>query len=149
MLLSPFRKCGDVRIEFDVTCLPSGRVGKHLVAEERRAGVRAAPGKIIGRRPGEVGIQITREACKLTKVAVGPVSKPTRTAFGALDLTNAAIVSGSGATIPSRTTDPISLTTQIDVCLSDTSNPPSSGSIPNYPMLQKSLATSGKVILSL
>jgi hypothetical protein len=36
-----------------------------LVAEERRSSVRATPGKIIGRRPGEVGIEIAREACKI------------------------------------------------------------------------------------
>ena len=42
-----------------------GKTGKHLVAEERRASVRATPGKIVGRGPGEVGVQIAREACKL------------------------------------------------------------------------------------
>src|SRR5262245_38761846 len=46
----------------------------------------------------------------------GPVFNPTRTAFGALDLTNAAIASGSKSTTPSRTTDPMSFTTQIDTC---------------------------------
>src|SRR5271170_655254 len=32
-----------------------GKTGKDLVAEERRAGVRASPGKIVGCGPGEVG----------------------------------------------------------------------------------------------
>ena len=56
-------------------------------------------------------------------VAVGPVSRPTRTAPGAFDLTNAAIASGSESTMPSRTTDPAWFTTQIDVCFNDTSSP--------------------------
>jgi hypothetical protein len=56
-------------------------------------------------------------------VAVGPLSSPTRTAFGALDRTNAAITSGSEPTTPSRTIDPVSLTTQIEVCFNDTSSP--------------------------
>src|SRR5262249_44657299 len=38
-------------------------------------------------------------------VAVGPVSRPIRTAPGAFDLTNVAIASGSESTTPSRTTD--------------------------------------------
>src|ERR1700745_3288146 len=37
-------------------------------------------------------------------VAVGPVSRPIRTAPGAFDLTNAAIASGSESTTPPRTT---------------------------------------------
>src|SRR5437660_7452492 len=56
-------------------------------------------------------------------VAVGPVSRPTRTAPGAFNLTNAAIASGSDSTTPSRTTDPTWFTTQIDVRFNDTSSP--------------------------
>src|SRR5215831_6368907 len=56
-------------------------------------------------------------------VDVGPLSSPTRTVSGALDLTKAAIAAGSESTTPSRTTEPVSLTTQIDVCFNDTSNP--------------------------
>jgi hypothetical protein len=58
-----------------------------------------------------------------SQVAVGPVSRPIRTAPGAFDLTNAAIASGSESTTPSRTTDPTWFTTQIDVCFKDTSSP--------------------------
>jgi DOPA 4,5-dioxygenase len=50
-------------------------------------------------------------------------SSPTRTVSDALDLTKAAIAAGSESTTPSRTTEPVSLTTQIDVCFNDTSNP--------------------------
>jgi len=49
-------------------------------------------------------IQITgRPSCLSSlhsNVAVGPVSRPTRTAPGAFDLTNAAIASGSESTMP-------------------------------------------------
>jgi hypothetical protein len=58
-----------------------------------------------------------------SQVAVGPVSSPIRTAPGAFDLTNPAIASGTESTTPSRTTDPFSFTTQIDVCFNDTSSP--------------------------
>jgi Transposase len=72
-------------------------------------------------------IQITgRPSCLSSvhsHVAVGPVSRPIRTAAGAFDLTNAAIASGSESTTPSRTTDPTRFTTQIDVCFNDTSSP--------------------------
>jgi hypothetical protein len=49
-------------------------------------------------------------------VAVGPVSRPIRTAPGAFDLTNEAIASGSESTTLSRKTNPAWFTTQIDVC---------------------------------
>src|SRR5215475_14168374 len=72
-------------------------------------------------------IQITGRRNRLSSVhsyvAVGPVSRPTRTAPGAFDLTNAVTASGSESTTPSRTTDPIRFTTQIDVCFNDTSSP--------------------------
>jgi hypothetical protein len=66
-------------------------------------------------------IQITgRPSCLSSlhsQVAVGPVSRPIRIAPGAVDLTNAAIASGSESTTPSRTTDPTWFTTQIDALL--------------------------------
>src|SRR5689334_650626 len=72
-------------------------------------------------------IQITgrssRASSVQSQVAVGPVSSPTRTAPGAFDLTNPAIASGTESTTPSRTTNPFSFTTQIDVCFNDTSSP--------------------------
>src|SRR5262249_43485531 len=72
-------------------------------------------------------IQITGRPSRLSSihshVDVGPLSSPTRTVSGALDLTKAAIAAGSESTTPSRTTEPVSLTTQIDVCFNDTSNP--------------------------
>src|SRR5438105_3880218 len=72
-------------------------------------------------------IQITgRPSCLSSvhsHVAVGPVSRPIRTAPGAFNLTNAAIASGSESTTPSRTIDPSWFTTQIDVCFNDTSSP--------------------------
>src|ERR1700683_2958666 len=72
-------------------------------------------------------MQITGRSSRLssvhTHVAVGPVSRPIRTAPGACDLTNSAMASGSESTTPSRTTDPIWFTTQIDVCFDDTSSP--------------------------
>src|SRR6266498_466104 len=72
-------------------------------------------------------IQITgRPSCLSSvhsHVAVGPVSRPIRTAPGAFNLTNTAIASGSESTTPSRTTDPTWFTTQIDVCFNDTSSP--------------------------
>jgi hypothetical protein len=40
-------------------------------------------------------------------VAVAPVSSPTRATCGACDLMNAAIASGLGATIPSRSIFPV------------------------------------------
>ena len=46
-----------------------------------------------------------------------------RTTFGAYDLINAAIASGSEETIPSRWTFPVRSTMQIAVCFSDTSSP--------------------------
>src|SRR5262249_31939807 len=56
-------------------------------------------------------IQITgRPSCLSSvhsHVLVGPVSRPTRIAPGAPDLTNAAIAAGSESTTPSRTTDPV------------------------------------------
>ena len=53
----------------------------------------------------------------------GATSRPIRTAPGALDLTNEAIASASESTTPSRTTDPVWLTTQIEVRFNDTSSP--------------------------
>ena len=72
-------------------------------------------------------MQITGRPSRLSSVhshvAVGPVSRPIRTAPGAFDLTNAAITSGSELTTPSRMTDPVCDTTQMDVCFNDTSSP--------------------------
>jgi hypothetical protein len=55
-------------------------------------------------------------------VAVGPVSRPIRTAPDAFDLTKAAIASGSESTTPSCTIDPARFTTQIDVCDPETAS---------------------------
>src|SRR5215510_3533965 len=80
-------------------------------------------------------MQITGSPRRLSsvhsQVAVGPVSRPTRNIPGAFDLTNAAIASGSESTTPSRTTDPVSFTTQIDVCFNDTSSPTGTSSPPD------------------
>jgi hypothetical protein len=56
-------------------------------------------------------------------VDVAPASSPTRTTCGACDLTNAAMVSGSDATTPSRSIFPVRSTMQIAVSFSDTSSP--------------------------
>jgi hypothetical protein len=56
-------------------------------------------------------------------VDVAPVSNPIRTTFGACDLMNVAIASGSDATTPSRSIFPVRSTMQIAVSFSDTSSP--------------------------
>ena len=56
-------------------------------------------------------------------VDVAPVSSPILVTFGACDLMNAVIVSGSDATTPSRSIFPVRSTMQIAVSFSDTSNP--------------------------
>src|SRR6266436_6449980 len=56
-------------------------------------------------------------------VDVAPVSSPTRATCGACDLTNAAMVSGSDATTPSRSIFPVRSTMQIAVSFSETSSP--------------------------
>src|SRR5579863_3633002 len=56
-------------------------------------------------------------------VDVAPVSSPILVTCGACDLTNAAIVSGSDATTPSRSIFPDRSTMQIAVSFSDTSSP--------------------------
>src|SRR5205823_14827830 len=53
----------------------------------------------------------------------GPLSKPPRTALGALARTAAAIASGVEAHLPCHRLLPLPSTTQIDVSSSDTSNP--------------------------
>jgi tripartite-type tricarboxylate transporter receptor subunit TctC len=58
-----------------------------------------------------------------SQVDVAPVSSPTRATCGACDLINAAMVSGSDATTPSRSIFPVRSTMQIAVSFSDTSNP--------------------------
>jgi hypothetical protein len=65
----------------------------------------------------------SRSSSVQSQVAVGPVSRPIRTAPGAFDLTNPAVASGVESTTLSRTTDPVWFTTQINVCFNDTSNP--------------------------
>ena len=55
-----------------------------------------------------------------SQVDVAPVSSPTRATCSVCDLTNAAIVSGLDATIPSRSIFPVRSTMQIAVSLSDT-----------------------------
>src|SRR5215471_7894903 len=58
-----------------------------------------------------------------SQVVVGPVSRPIRFAFPAFALRNSARANGSESTLPSDTILPLPSTTQIDVSLSDTSNP--------------------------
>jgi hypothetical protein len=64
-------------------------------------------------------MQMTGSPCLRSSVhshvAVGPVSRPIRTTFGAYDLINAAIASGLEETIPSRWTFPVRFHGQIDV----------------------------------
>src|SRR5262249_54584789 len=56
-------------------------------------------------------------------VDVAPVSSPIRETPGACDLINAAMVSGSDATTPSRSIFPVRSTMQIAVSFSETSSP--------------------------
>jgi hypothetical protein len=88
---------------------------------EARSRASAAEATLLRLQQNAAATEIVAADDALLSLSI--VARPHEEAPGAFDLTNAAIASGSESTTPSRTTDPVWFTTQIDICFNDTSSP--------------------------